>query len=644
MATITGGTGAETLTGDQTGPNTGTFNDVIYGGGGNDVIFGQTANDDLYGGTGSDRLYGGDGNDTLDGGVDADTIYGDGGDDLIRDLDSVRDTIYGGLGNDTIVSATGGGGSDVIFLDGGDDTAFLGRITTGTNESVDGGTGNDTFAFSNLADFTVNVDILDNGTLDFGGTLSTNNVYLNFENVIGNNVANTISGSSSANVLDGAAGNDLLSGEAGNDTLLGGQGVDTLYGGANADILFGGNDGDSVYGDAGADTLYGDDGNDRLDGGDGADTLFGGVGVDTLFGGNDGDQLSGDVGTDSLSGGSGNDTLYGGNDGDTLDGGTNDDRLSGDAGNDLVQGGSGNDALFGGAGADTLYGGAGLDVISGGDDQDLIYMTYGSGGNDALGNETVTGGAGGVDNDTLTVDITGFGWDRIDLTYDALDSESGTITFFDAFGAVIGTLTFTDIENLVIVCFTAGTRIMTDKGTVPVEDLAPGDLVLTRDNGMQPLRWVGKRVLTPGDLARRPELQPVRIGAGALGEAGPERSMLLSPQHRVLIEGARAEMYFGETEVLVPAKHLLGLAEVTRALPEDGVTYVHILFDRHEIVLSDGLWTESFQPAERTISALDKAARDEVLALFPELAGEATTFPAARLSLKAHEARVLLSD
>lgn len=102
-------------------------------------------------------------------------------------------------------------------------------------------------------------------------------------------------------------------------------------------------------------------------------------------------------------------------------------------------------------------------------------------------------------------------------------------------------------------------------------------------------------------------------------------------------------MYFGESEVLVPAKHLIGVPEITRALPSDGVTYVHILFDRHEIVLSDGLWTESFQPAERTLNAMDEAARAEVFALFPELASDTSGFPAARLSLKAYEAKVLMS-
>jgi hypothetical protein len=195
----------------------------------------------------------------------------------------------------------------------------------------------------------------------------------------------------------------------------------------------------------------------------------------------------------------------------------------------------------------------------------------------------------------------------------------------------------------VIVCFTAGTRIMTARGPVAVEELLPGELVLTRDNGAQPLRWVGQRHLSYNELLARPALQPVRIGPGALGAEGPERSMLVSPQHRVLIEGARAEMYFGESEVLVPAKYLTDLAEVTRALPAEGVTYVHILFDQHEIVLSDGIWTESFQPAERTLSALDQAARDEVLELFPQLAANASAFPAARLSLKAYEAKVLVA-
>lgn len=488
--------------------------------------------------------------------------------------------------------------------------------------------------------------------------------------------------------------NDSIIGGDGNDTIFGGIGLDTLYGGIGDDRIYGGLGNDTIEAGVGNDISYGDDGNDTIWFGAGDDTvyggagddriddefsvhltgsnlLYGGTGNDTLWAGDDADTLHGDAGNDILNGEAGNDLLYGGADNDVLAGGTDndtlygdtgDDTLAGEAGNDLAFGGTGNDGLNGGIGLDTLYGddgndtlygdagndtlvgGAGSDIVFGGDDRDLITMTF----DDALGNETVDGGSGAgttSDNDTLSVDITDFGWSRYDINYDPTNHENGTMIFYGPGPGfpVVGTLSFTEIENIVIVCFTPGTQILTGQGAVAVEALVPGDLVVTRDNGLQPLRWVGTHKLSYTELLARPELQPVRIAVGALAGAGPDRTMLVSPQHRVLVEGARAEMYFGESEVLVPARHLTGLADVTRALPVEGVTYVHILFDRHEIVQSDGIWTESFQPAERTLNALDDAARAEVLELFPELAADAASFPAARLSLKAHEARVLVA-
>lgn len=491
----------------------------------------------------------------------------------------------------------------------------------------------------------------------------------------------------------GGDGNDTLFGGIGHDTLLGDIGDDLLYGGLGNDTIEAGDGNDISYGDAGDDTIrfgagndtvYGGDGDDRIDdvfGGSltGNNLLYGGAGNDRIWAGDDADTLYGEAGNDFLAGEAGNDLLYGGTDNDELLGGadndtlygeTGDDTLSGDDGNDLAYGGTGNDglnggigqdtlfgddgrdSLYGGAGNDTLVGGAGQDFIYAGDDRDFIHVgfnvAHGAVGaaNDVAMGEVVDGGGdeGPTDNDTLSVDITGFGWAQFDINYDPLDHENGTIIFYGPDGiTVVGTIAFTEIEHVVIVCFTPGTQILTGRGEVAVEALVPGDLVVTRDNGLQPLRWVGSRKLSYAELLARPELQPVRIAAGALAGAGPDRAMLVSPQHRVLVEGARAEMYFGESEVLVPAKHLTGLAEVTRALPAEGVTYVHILFDRHEIVQSDGIWTESFQPAERTLNALDDAARAEVLELFPELAADTTGFPVARLSLKAHEARVLVS-
>lgn len=198
-------------------------------------------------------------------------------------------------------------------------------------------------------------------------------------------------------------------------------------------------------------------------------------------------------------------------------------------------------------------------------------------------------------------------------------------------------------DDVKIPCFAAGTLIDTLGGPVAVEALRPGDMVLTRDNGYLPLRWAGRRSIDGAHLAAHPEHASVRIAAGALGGGLPARDMRVSPQHRMLLTGPRAELMFGEREVLVPAVHMVGLPGITRDAAD--VTYVHILFDSHEIVRADGAWSESFQPADWSMGALDAAQRNEILALFPELARQSgcDAYVAARMTLKPHEARALLS-
>ena len=167
-------------------------------------------------------------------------------------------------------------------------------------------------------------------------------------------------------------------------------------------------------------------------------------------------------------------------------------------------------------------------------------------------------------------------------------------------------------------------------------------MILTRDNGFQELRWIGRRDLSALALAAQPRFIPVRIGRGALGLNLPDRDMLVSPQHRMLVEGALAEMYFGEAEVLVAATHMVGQPGIERAFPK-GVSYLHLLFDRHEILSVDGVWTESLQPAQRMVDAMEDEDRNEIIQIFHDLAIEETEFSAARRTLKAHEARVLLA-
>ena len=222
---------------------------------------------------------------------------------------------------------------------------------------------------------------------------------------------------------------------------------------------------------------------------------------------------------------------------------------------------------------------------------------------------------------------------RVDYTPG--DPEAGIVTFIDG-----STMTFSEIEN-VIPCFTPGTQIATPKGTVSVENLREGDKVITRDNGIQEIRWVGQKTMSAAKLDASPNLQPILIREGALGDGLPERDMWVSPQHRMLLTSARAMFYFGEPEIFVPAKHLLSKPGINRAQGGE-VQYIHFMFDHHQVVLSDGTWTESFQPGDMSLAGLDSEARSELLEVFPELGRKGTLYPAARQTLKSFEANLIV--
>ncbi|MEO0485484.1 MAG: Hint domain-containing protein [Pseudomonadota bacterium] len=186
-----------------------------------------------------------------------------------------------------------------------------------------------------------------------------------------------------------------------------------------------------------------------------------------------------------------------------------------------------------------------------------------------------------------------------------------------------------------IPCFVSGTLITTPTGERRIEELRPGDLVMTQDNGPQAVRWIGKRT-----MPARGEFAPIRIDAGALGD---HRQLMVSPQHRVLIRDTFSELLFGEAEVLVAAKHLVN--DLTIRPMEGGfVTYIHLLFDAHEVVYSEGLATESFLPGPQTNECFEEEVLLEICEIFPELnpvTGEGYS-PAARRTLKSYEAEVLM--
>lgn len=652
-------------------------NDLLYGGDGNDVADAGNGNDTIHGDAGNDSLLGNDGNDSVYGGAGDDTVSGGAGDDRLEG-GANDDSVTGGTGNDTLL---GDDGNDTLSGEEGNDSLSGGL----GNDLLFGGLGLDTLAGGDGNDTLNGGDGADSLLGDLGDDL------LN-----GDAGEDTLSGGDGNDALYGGAENDTLFGDVGDDQLFGGTGNDSLAGGAGHDTLYGGDGDDILWSDTGNDLIYGGDGNDNIATGDGNDTITGDLGSDTInasqgldwmdysgsnagvtvdlvagsgTGGHaDGDVLLGvdallgsafddvlsgydgfstnpaDAYTNIFFGNAGNDLLDGRGGDDSLYGGADNDTILGGAGADLVDGATGNDLLSGGAGADTLLGGAGDDLLNGGDGADSIDGGFGNdtivvgGGTEGFG-DTVAGGENSGDNDVL--DLSAWGWALTNIHYEPGNAENGTVEFLDSSGTVVGTMTFTGIEQ-VVPCFTPGTLISTTQGEVAVESLRAGDQVLTRDNGVQKVRWIGRRDLSLADLIVNPALRPVEIAAGALGHGLPLRTMKVSPQHRMLMEGAKAEMLFGEAEVLVAATHLAVLAGVEQKLTA-GISYIHVMFDRHEIICANGAWTESFQPALRMLGGMNEAQAAEISALFPDLAGAEFDYPAARLSLKAHEARVLLA-
>lgn len=225
---------------------------------------------------------------------------------------------------------------------------------------------------------------------------------------------------------------------------------------------------------------------------------------------------------------------------------------------------------------------------------------------------------------TLTIETDGDVGEEL-FTYQAMDEEGNTDT-----GVV-------SVNTAGPACFVAGTLIVTQTGMVKVEDLEPGHKILTRDNGFQALVWSGSSTRRAiGNDA------PIRFSQNALGN---HDTVEFSPNHRVLFKSSQAALLFGESEVLVKARDMVNGTTITVREDNMPVTYVHLLFDRHEIVRANGLDSESYHPGQETLDSFDADTRDEILRLMPTsdaLMGYGFG-PAARVSLRKYEARALMT-
>ena len=330
-------------------------------------------------------VEGSDGDDIFGAGyteqdIDGDWLDGVDGDDDIINVGDGDDWVAAGAGNDTVY---GGSGNDTLTGGEGGDT-------------IDGGTGND----------TIHGDGLFYSPSAYASTSEGAEATLN--------ITNSADGPVDVYWIDGT-GNSIYF-----DTL--GPGESASYASFEEhNWVLKDSDGFSVKLIEGGNQTV-DYGADGLD-----DTIFGGTGEDTI---------RGQFGDDTISGNDGDDTIYGGSGDDTIEGDAHNDTLYGGTGNDELHGGTGNDDLYGGDGDDTLRGGVGDNTLDGGSGNDTLHTA------ENHGNETIIGGEGGSDNDTLRFSNYSTS-EGATITFTASESGSGTLgttnVSFSEIETVIGT-------------------------------------------------------------------------------------------------------------------------------------------------------------------------------------------------------------
>ena len=170
-----------------------------------------------------------------------------------------------------------------------------------------------------------------------------------------------------------------------------------------------------------------------------------------------------------------------------------------------------------------------------------------------------------------------------------------------------------------ILCFTRGTLIETATGPKPVEALGIGDEIPVLNGDTVPIRWISSTKQRRHDLQRAPHLYPVRITAGALGCGLPTRDLLVSRQHRILVNSKVAKRMFGASDVLLSAIRLTELPGIFVDDSVEDVEYFHILFDKHQVLWAENVACESLFTGPEALKSVPQAARIELETLFPDL-------------------------
>lgn len=625
----------ETYTGDPHG-------EMVDGADGNpDIIDGQEGNDSIFGRAGSDTIYGGSGSDTIEGNGGADLIYGD----------RTYDTQY----TSQSISINNASFEDDVL---GEDAYINGTLSGWTIDGSDTGVWNPTSSSLDVGTVTgQNVAYLyDDGdkiSQQLSQTYQDSETY-EFTMDIGdsyessaNYTVNIYAGSTLIGTQTGDTGDDdrldsiTVSSDGYSDPSLNGQPITleiVLNSGGVLSV-------DAVTGEVltpiDPDETPG--GNDSLSGGAGNDTIDGGVGDDTISGGNHDDTILMSEGNDVITGGSGTDT-YDANSGSGASGETIEVSVHGTG----AQSGSGTVTKTVNGKTDTF---SGIEEIIAGEDS-------------AEADKIVVEGVvdywqvSGLDDNSIGVFTPNFGstgpisFGRdgeptlSDLLSSSYDPGTGVVHPFGTFqitsgdeSGTVGDISFQNFEEIEFsaVCFAPGTVIKTPFGDKKVETLKQGDLVATADHGFQEIRWMhADEQAIDGE-----DSYPILIQSCALGANLPDKDLIVSSQHRILVGEAGQLDHIFKEPALVPAKGLTRIPGIRKMRGKKRIKWWHFALDRHEVIEANGARAESLLIGKMVLNSLSAPERIQLHDMFGLMDGDAVALngPPARELLGAGKAR-----